>query len=460
MFLWSCRARVSATLQGFHARVILDGAACRLGELGDAHDELGVLGRWPCCTGCAACSCVVVEGRVTGRRWWARSDREVREQQRVRHVRHQMIRLFSGAQRWHCNPCDLSQARGVRSALCEQTVLHRCVLWVGVLSTRPVAFSGILPKKPKSPPFLRWCRLPLAPTRLPLRSRPLWSWRWRSLLAGFPVALCSTAIQFWDRHSNRSFLLRRIADFVVDAVDVVDVSVWKIAAFPPSERLAFSGIIVMHRQVLVAVEEVCTEKIPTFIGGAQTLAKRKVMLYDRIALERHDCTATRAERLQNAKQWILRLNADGPQKLPCENRWMAVVLWLSRFLKHLLRFEEHDLSFRCAVLWSSTGILLDDKAGYWSKVAISFLGYCRTPLVLEDSEVLQNTCKVRRSLFGSYLRVIVVIPHWTDLLLFTHVFKEVFLMLLFFEHLVIFCDVILSPCILQFHVEIEKPGTR
>ena len=137
------------------------------------------------------------------------------------------------------------------------------------------------------------------------------------------------------------------------------------------------------------------------------------MFYDRIALERHDFSATGAERLQNAKHWILRLNADGPQKPPCANRWMAAVLWLSRFLKHLLRFEEHDLSFRCAVLWSSTGILLDDKARYWSKVAISFLGCCRTPLVLEDSEVLQNSCKVRRSLFGSYLRVIVVIPHWT-----------------------------------------------
>ena len=33
----------SATLQGFCARVILDGAACRLGEHGDVHDVLGVL---------------------------------------------------------------------------------------------------------------------------------------------------------------------------------------------------------------------------------------------------------------------------------------------------------------------------------------------------------------------------------------------------------------------------------
>ena len=71
-----------------------------------------------------------------------------------------------------------------------------------------------------------------------------------------PVALCNTAIQSCDRHSNRSFLLLRIADFVVDAVHVVDVSVSEIVASPPGEHLAFSGIVLMHRQILVAVEEV------------------------------------------------------------------------------------------------------------------------------------------------------------------------------------------------------------
>ena len=77
----------------------------------------------------------------------------------------------------------------------------------------------------------------------------------KTLPTGFPVALWSTAIQFCDRHSNRSFLLLRIADFVVDAVDVVDVSISEIVAFPPSERLAFEGIVSMQRQILVAVEE-------------------------------------------------------------------------------------------------------------------------------------------------------------------------------------------------------------
>ena len=44
------------------------------------------------------------------------------------------------------------------------------------------------------------------------------------------------------------------------------------------------------------------------------IGEREVMLFDRIALERHDFSATKAERLQNAKHWILRLNADLPQK--------------------------------------------------------------------------------------------------------------------------------------------------
>ena len=68
------------------------------------------------------------------------------------------------------------------------------------------------------------------------------------------MALCNTAIQSCDRHSNRSFLLLRIADFVLEAVDV-DVSVSETVAFPPGEHLAFSGTDLKHRQILVAVEE-------------------------------------------------------------------------------------------------------------------------------------------------------------------------------------------------------------
>ena len=65
----------------------------------------------------------------------------------------------------------------------------------------------------------------------------------KTLQMGFIVALCSTVIQFSDRHSNRSFLLLRIADPVFVVVDVLDVSVSEIVSFPPSERLAFEGIV-------------------------------------------------------------------------------------------------------------------------------------------------------------------------------------------------------------------------
>ena len=41
------------------------------------------------------------------------------------------------------------------------------------------------------------------------------------------------------------------------------------------------------------------------------IGKQEVLLHGRIALERNDFSATRA---QNAKHWISRLNADGPQK--------------------------------------------------------------------------------------------------------------------------------------------------
>ena len=38
------------------------------------------------------------------------------------------------------------------------------------------------------------------------------------------------------------------------------------------------------------------------------------MLYDRIALEKHFYVATKAERIQNSKHWILTLNTEGPQQ--------------------------------------------------------------------------------------------------------------------------------------------------
>ena len=42
--------------------------------------------------------------------------------------------------------------------------------------------------------------------------------------------------------------------------------------------------------------------------------RKEVMLYDRIAVEKHLYEATRAERIQESKHWILTLNAEGRQQ--------------------------------------------------------------------------------------------------------------------------------------------------
>ena len=56
------------------------------------------------------------------------------------------------------------------------------------------------------------------------------------------------------------------------------------------------------------------------------IGEKEVMLFDRIALERRDYTATKDERRQNAKRLILRLNADGPQKPLRQRQEFAVAL--------------------------------------------------------------------------------------------------------------------------------------
>ena len=86
------------------------------------------------------------------------------------------------------------------------------------------------------------CKVYLStPTRLPMRSLVTAKFEDEDTVCGFPVAPCSTAIQFCDRHSNRSFRQLRIADLVVGVADVPDVSVSETVAFPPGEHH-----IIMH----------------------------------------------------------------------------------------------------------------------------------------------------------------------------------------------------------------------
>ena len=43
------------------------------------------------------------------------------------------------------------------------------------------------------------------------------------------------------------------------------------------------------------------------------IGEKDITLYDRIAVERHDYTAAKAERRRNSMHWVLSMNAEGPQ---------------------------------------------------------------------------------------------------------------------------------------------------
>ena len=172
-------------------------------------------------------------------RWCACGKRQVRKQQRVRHVQTRWRILFKRAKMTLQSVWLEPSACGAFRA-CEQTVLHRCVLWVGVLSTLPVGFLEFLPGNRNHHHFSD-----------DVGSHEL------QLVCHCEVGHCEVededaagafprgSLQY--RHPvYRSYLFLRIADFVVDAVDVVDASVSEIAAFPPGEHLAFSGITYTH----------------------------------------------------------------------------------------------------------------------------------------------------------------------------------------------------------------------
>ena len=132
----------------------------------------------------------------------------------------------------------LSQARAMRSALVKRLYCAVCAVFMGVLSTLLVDFLEFLPGNRNHHHFSDAdgchelqlaCRCESCHCHV----------EDEDAADGFPVALCSTTIQFSDRHDNRSFLLLRIVDLLVDVVDVLHVSVAETVALPPNEHLAF-----------------------------------------------------------------------------------------------------------------------------------------------------------------------------------------------------------------------------
>ena len=73
------------------------------------------------------------------------------------------------------------------------------------------------------------------------------------------------------------------------------------------------------------------EKIPTILDRWKAqqsyrsslkehdIGEKQIVLYDQIALEKHDYTATKAERIRYSQKWVLSINAEGSQ-LPRQHR--------------------------------------------------------------------------------------------------------------------------------------------
>ena len=64
---------------------------------------------------------------------------------------------------------------------------------------------------------------------------------------------------------------------------------------------------------------------------------------------------------------------------------MIFVLLVLCFSLHVFRLEEHNLSLRLAMLWSSTGILLNDVARDRIEIVVVHSKCCRTPRLLQIS---------------------------------------------------------------------------
>ena len=147
-----CFARVSATLQVFTPEWFLMAPLVDWEVL-----ERLMMFRvcsWSrsCCPDCSACSGVLVEGRMNeeedvlvvneaGER--ATKGETCADQMTDSFQAHKDVMQF------------LSQACAVRSALVNRLYCAVCAVFTGVLSTHTRRFSGILSRKPKSPPFLR-----------------------------------------------------------------------------------------------------------------------------------------------------------------------------------------------------------------------------------------------------------------------------------------------------------------
>ena len=217
----SCGARVSATLQVFTPEWFL------MAQLVD-WESLEMCGMY------WVFSCVV--GSM-GEEEEVLMEESVREQPRMRHATHWMTTLTVAHK--DDNAILEPTALYVRSAIVNK--LHCTDVfceWVSCLPPR--RFSGI----PSTTIFqMMWAAI--SSNSFAIVKCATAKLKMEKLPAGFSVALSSTAIQFSDRHSNRSFLLLRIADLVVDVVDVLTYRYQRLLRFRQVSVLHFKALYIL-----------------------------------------------------------------------------------------------------------------------------------------------------------------------------------------------------------------------
>ena len=114
------------------------------------------------------------------------------------------------------------------------------------------------------------------------------------------------------------------------------------------------------------------------------------------------------------------------------------------FSLHVFRLEEHHLSLRLAMLWSSTGILLADVARDRIEIVVVLLKCCGTPRLLKISSTtaihypdFRESVAIGALKFREDLCLVHILQQFlrrftepVDLLRLTHLFKKLFFVLM------------------------------
>ena len=349
-------------------------------------------------------------------------------------------------QRWHCDPCGLNQTHGVRSAIvnklcctgvCFESVScphHPSIFSDSHQETEITTITQIMLAAMSSNSFaFSKSAIAILKTWMLLAGCP-----W---LSGMPPS--SLAIDIVVKVSSSFNLL--ILSLIVD---VVDVSVSEFVPSPPNEHrafllskhLAFSDIFEMHRQILVAVEEVFGIHQHSNEIQCLTLSCRSarvaviIMSFKNDAIVKHNFLFVNIELVRT----MFRESLDGRRALTVVISQMSPSSWWLWS------------SFRCVVPWFPRRIFLNDRVRDWNVVVIRLLICVRTSLFPQISPATAiNDPDFWKGIAISTLKFCIILGKFEDLCV-KHIFEWFFRFLAESVDLRLFTDILKElffPCV-------------